>query len=149
MTMDNNDKFSLANLTTDPAFNFLNKFLFNEDNDSESWSSPYNDLTNNTTYCDELAYCSNFKNCNDFSMLSLNIQSLSAKYNEFHEFISNMLLHNCAPDVICLQELWQFPNNVNFSINEYHPLVYKLRHNNVQGGGVGIYVKKKSEIFPP
>ena len=53
------------------------------------------------------------------------------------------IMHGCrsAPDVICIQELWQFPDNASFKLNGYHPLIYKLRRNNVQGGGVGIYVK--------
>jgi hypothetical protein len=53
------------------------------------------------------------------------------------------LRHKCAPDVICIQELWQFPDSVNFNLYDYHPLIYQLRSNNVQGGGVGIYVNKK------
>jgi exonuclease III len=51
--------------------------------------------------------------------------------------------NNCAPDVICLQELWQFPADVRFKLNGYHPLICTLRRNNVQGGGVGIYLKEK------
>jgi exonuclease III len=50
-------------------------------------------------------------------------------------------LSNKAPDIICLQELWQFPSDVNFNIQGYHPLICKLRLNGLQGGGVGIYVK--------
>jgi exonuclease III len=52
-----------------------------------------------------------------------------------------MYTNECAPDIICLQELWQFPSVVDFNLNGYHPLIYTLRHNNVQGGGVGIFIK--------
>jgi hypothetical protein len=48
---------------------------------------------------------------------------------------------NTAPSIICVQELWQFPNTLSFSLPGFHPLEFKLRRNNVQGGGVGIYVK--------
>jgi hypothetical protein len=78
-------------------------------------------------------------------MLTLNIQSLPAKFSEFSEFISLMANNHCSPDIICLQELWQFPANVNFKLKGYHPLMYSLRRNNVQGGGVGIYLKDKFE----
>jgi hypothetical protein len=94
-------------------------------------------------YLDEYTYHSNFKNCPDFTMLTLNIQSLPAKFTEFSEFISLMSLNNCAPDIICLQELWQFPADVNFKLKGYHALIYSLRRNNVQGGGVGIFLKDK------
>jgi len=49
---------------------------------------------------------------------------------------------DCAPDVICLQELWQFPVYANFTLPGYNSLEYKLRNPNTQGGGVGIYIKK-------
>jgi Reverse transcriptase (RNA-dependent DNA polymerase)/Endonuclease/Exonuclease/phosphatase family len=147
--MDNDMQFSIDNLASDPKFNFLNTVLQNDD-ENDSWESPYDNLTNNSVYCDELSYYANYKNCNDFSMMTLNIQSLPSKFNEFNEFVSMLNLNHCSPDVICLQELWQFPDTVDFSINDYHPLIYKLRHNNVQGGGVGIYVKKslKFSLLP-
>jgi len=72
--------------------------------------------------------------------MTFNIQSISAKFSDFCELISLFNDSNCSPDVICLQELWQFSPFMNLSLNGYHPLCYKLR-NNAQGGGVGIYVK--------
>jgi hypothetical protein len=48
--------------------------------------------------------------------------------------------NNCSPDIICVQELWHIPDNVNYVLPGYHPLVCTLR-NSAQGGGVGIYVK--------
>jgi exonuclease III len=73
--------------------------------------------------------------------MSFNIQSISAKFSEFFNFVALLQSNNCAPDVICLQELWQFPNDVNFSLPGYHPLVYELRKGGVQGGGVGIFIR--------
>ena len=74
-------------------------------------------------------------------MLSFNIQSLPAKFSEFRELINMLFLQNCAPDVICLQEIWRIPDPDFFTISGYHPLVYKSRHINTQGGGVGLFVK--------
>jgi hypothetical protein len=54
--------------------------------------------------------------------------------------ISLMIQNNCSPDIICIQELWHIPDNVNYILPGYHPLVCTLR-NSAQGGGVGIYVK--------
>jgi hypothetical protein len=139
--MDDLMKHSIDNLATDPNFNFLNK-LSNSDDDDD-YLSPYENLANNSMYLDEHTYHTNFKNCPDFTMLTLNIQSLPAKFSEFDEFITLMSHNNCAPDVICLQELWQFPADVCFNLKGYHPLIFTLRRNNVQGGGVGIYLKEK------
>jgi hypothetical protein len=139
--MDNNLVYSVDNLASDPTFNFLTQLTHNED-DNLPGTSPYSDIVNNSVYSDELSFCSNYNNHNDFSMMTLNIQSLPAKFSEFSEFISLLNHNNCAPDVICLQELWQFPASINFNLNDYHPMVYQLRSNSVQGGGVGIYVKK-------
>jgi hypothetical protein len=52
--------------------------MFNEANDN-----PYDSLQISCTYYDENEYSFKFKNLKNFSMLSLNIQSLSAKFNEF------------------------------------------------------------------
>ncbi len=80
--------------------------------------------------------------CKDLLVLTINIQSITAKFNELEELLYNLSCSNVIPDVICLQELWQFPQNANFALRGYHPLVYKLRGNNTQGGGVGVYVKE-------
>ncbi|MFO0003632.1 MAG: endonuclease/exonuclease/phosphatase family protein, partial [bacterium] len=50
--------------------------------------------------------------------------------------------HNCAPDIICLQETWQIPNIELLSIPNYFPLECLVRHNNLQGGGVGMYFRE-------
>ena len=48
---------------------------------------------------------------------------------------------NSAPDIIALQEIWQFSPDASFPLPGYQPLFYKQRRNNVQGGWVGIYIK--------
>jgi hypothetical protein len=75
------------------------------------------------------------------SILTLNIQSLPAKFTEFSEWISFLQLSKSEPDIICLREIWQFPDHTLFNLPGYNELMYKSRRNNVQGGGVGIYVK--------
>jgi hypothetical protein len=75
-----------------------------------------------------------------FSVLSVNIQSLPAKFNKFAELIKAMQNDNTHPNVICLQELWKLANPDMYVLDGYHPLVFKSRANNVQGGGVGLYI---------
>jgi exonuclease III len=74
--------------------------------------------------------------------MTLNIQSLPAKFHEFSEMVKNMSIYKCEPDVICLQETWRIPDPDMFNIDGYHPPVFKLREN-MQGGGVAIYVKNQ------
>ena len=74
------------------------------------------------------------------SILSINIQSISAKFADLCSFISSLAANNCSPDIICLQEIWRIPGNEHLIIDGYHPLEFQCRRNNVQGGGVGIYV---------
>jgi hypothetical protein len=74
------------------------------------------------------------------SILSINIQSLPAKYSELKDLIEMFENKNCAPDVILLQEIWQIDNVNNFDLPNYYPLIYKCR-TNARGGVVGIYVR--------
>jgi len=43
-------------------------------------------------------------------------------------------------DLICLQEVWKVNDPKLFSIEGYHPLIFKCREG-ARGGGVGIYVR--------
>jgi hypothetical protein len=139
--MDSLNKFSLNNIANDVNFDFKHSlFSNNEDDDFDYSGSPY-DVTNiSCTYVDETDF-TKLKHVNNFKIMSLNIQSLPAKFSELKSLIACLQINNCEPDVICLQELWQFNTDVDFTIAGYHPLLYKLRNNNTQGGGVGIYAK--------
>jgi len=140
--MDNTHTYALNNLSIDPKFDFISsiKDTINED-DCEFFSSPYVDNLFACSYIDPLTFTTRFRNCDNFSILTLNIQSISSKFQEFSELIELLGNHNCSPDIICLQELWQFPTFANFTLPGYNALEFKLRGNNTQGGGVGIYVK--------
>jgi exonuclease III len=49
---------------------------------------------------------------------------------------------NCSPDFILLQEIWQPHCPTLFPLCNYNQPDFKLRSHNVQGGGVGVYIKK-------
>ncbi|MBM3939040.1 MAG: endonuclease/exonuclease/phosphatase family protein, partial [Sphingomonadales bacterium] len=104
--------------------------------------SPYFSTKFDCSYTSEAEFILNFTKNTELKILTFNIQSLSAKFAQFSTFIQNLTFNDCSPDIICLQELWQFPDTVAFNLNGYHPMVYKLRSNSVQGGGIGIYVKR-------
>ena len=108
--------------------------------------SPYSNLQVQCNYFDENQFASKYFNSNKFSIMSFNIQSLPSKFDEFQELIQNFQINKCEPDIICLQEIWQIVHSSAFSLDDYNPIEYKLRSNSTQGGGVGIYIKKISNI---
>jgi hypothetical protein len=72
--------------------------------------------------------------------MSLNVQSLPAKFSELTDLLNHFHSKNFLPEIILLQEIWQIPDPNIFQLNHYQPLIYKCRAIN-RGGGVGIYVK--------
>ena len=79
-------------------------------------------------------------NNENLSLLSLNIQSLPAKFNEFSDLLNDLSLSKINPDLICLQETWQIPDPSLFKIPNYQPIEINSR-SLARGGGVGIYIK--------
>ena len=96
----------LDNVRTDPRFDFLSLFNSVEDDDPvpdsffiNNQCSPYSNLNLSCTYL-ELEKLPDINN-SKFNVLSLNIQSLPAKFNEFSDFISQFSNADSCPDVIC------------------------------------------------
>ena len=134
----------LDNINSDPQFNFLSFFTAEDEDNSvpdsffiNNQCSPYSNINLNCSYLD----VENLKDLeiNKFSVLSLNIQSLPAKFAEFSDLISQFPTNLC-PEIICLQETWKIIDNSFFPLANYHMLETNLR-SETRGGGVGIYVK--------
>ena len=95
-------------------------------------------------------FCKEFHTkCDSFSILSLNIRSLTGKLNDFKDFLNEINRDGFSFSVIGLQELWNIPPCLNTNIENFHPLVHKIRNstninrcNNI-GGGVGFYISSK------
>lgn len=87
-------------------------------------------------------YLQKFKN--DFSVLSLNIQCLSAKYNHLCAFLKDLDDHNFRFSAICLQETWlrKTDNTTLFDMPGYQSV--HLNASCSTHGGLVIYV---SELF--
>ncbi len=98
-----NNNFSINSLSANPNFNFLNTLSSQDENDGdfEFNDSPYQTSDIVCEYIDPVSYASSFKNLTDVSILSLNVQSLAAKFCELKELISSLLTFNCAPDQCC------------------------------------------------
>ena len=87
-------------------------------------------------------------NTNSFSILSSNIQSINAKFNELEMFVEDLLSINFNFSVICLQETWKADND-DFSkkkFDGYDCITQGKKCSNK--GGLLIYVdnKYKSEV---
>ena len=98
----------MADLMSYPRFDFLRQFLSNdcEQNPNsninlfnEATDNPYDNLSIKCNYFDEAQYICEHRNLKKFSLLSLNTQSLPAKYNELCEFIYSLHNANCSPVV--------------------------------------------------
>lgn len=136
-----NNAFSIDSLTVNPSYDFLKNLHSSNDNDYDYEDSPYNMNVFDCTYMDLGNYLNSYSNNPNITIMSVNIQSLSSKFSELNEIINALDLKNTSPDIICLQELWNIPFNHNFSIQGYNKLIYKIRSEGVQGGGIGFYVK--------
>ena len=93
------------------------------------------------SYYDEDIFCKKEQIKKQFLCVSLNIQSIAAKFNEFQIFLNHMFSQRVFPDVIAIQETWSIHHSGDFKIDGYN-LFTKTRTNG-RGGGVGIYVKQK------
>jgi len=145
--MANSIQFSLAELSNNPKFNFLNS-IKNTNSDSKDFldiediDSPYSPDKFTCNYYDETQYAAKYQNSNKFSIMTFNVQSLPSKFSEFKDFIENLASKNCKPDVICIQEVWNITDTDLFSLTDYHPPCFKLRSKS-NGGGVGVYVSSQ------
>jgi hypothetical protein len=141
------NNFSLDNLATDPNFDLIQVFKNNSTDDSNMFfnldnsDSPYSSSNFNCKYYDIDSACTKLNDDKRISIISINIQSLSAKYCELLELVNIFSEKNCCPDFILLQEIWQVTDPKIFSLPNYQPLIFKCRERG-QGGGVGIFVKK-------
>ena len=135
---------SLNNILSDPRFNFLSLFEeeIEEDPVPDSFFinnhfSPYANINISCNYIDILNL--NELKQGKLNIMSLNIQSLPAKFNEFSELIQEFRLCNTCPDVVCLQETWNVIDTSMFPLVNFHPLETNLRQN-ARGGGVGLFI---------
>ena len=78
-------------------------------------------------------------NTNKFSLVSLNIRSIGNKINELANFLHNPYSDKLL-DCLAIQEIWNVPAGVEYSIDGFHPLICKTRDlkglsGNIGGGG--------------
>ena len=141
--MEVNGKFGIDSIDSNPNFNFLSKISDNDNDDELLFNnpdfSPYSELEFNCSYIGPDHFT--LKDSDNLAVLSLNIQSLPAKFNELSDMLNELSTNNFTPEVICLQEIWKIIDPSLFQLDNYQTIEINTR-DNTRGGGVGIYVKK-------
>jgi hypothetical protein len=135
--------FNIGSLSDDPNFDFINLINSNLNNDSDDSSlrfldsaedSPYNPNSFSCSYVDANSLCNFYSKSKNVSIMSLNVQSLQAKFLELQDLLNHTSSLGFLPDIILLQEIWQVPDASLFILNSYQPLFFKCRERG-QGGG--------------
>ena len=128
--MDSTLNFSLGSINVNPNLNFLNILSSNNKNDQYDFldtndaDSPYSNSKFSCYYFHDLDFVNKYKGDKRLKILSLNMQSILSKFSEFKDWISFLDQSDCSPDIICLQELWNIPNDDFGKLPGYHPLIY-------------------------
>ena len=136
--MEDNSGLGIDEIDSNANFNFINKILqndLNSDNDflfSNNEFSPYSEINFNCSYInpDQIHHI----NTNNLSVMSLNIQSLPAKFNELSDMLAGFYQFNFSPDIICLQETWQIIDPLLFNLPNYQNITLNTR-SSARGGG--------------
>ena len=142
--MGDNTGLGISEIDSNPNFNFINKIIQNDDSPDNDFLfnntdfSPYSEINFNCSYINP-EQIHNLNNSN-LSVISINIQSLPAKFNELSDMLSQFNQANFNPDVLCLQETWQISDPSLFNLPNFQNIILNTR-SNARGGGVGIYVK--------
>ncbi len=135
-------------IAANPNLDFISKYI-NKEQDNELFQdfnkSPYSEVKIGSSYVDTNTLT--ITNKNSLSIMSFNIQSLPAKFNEFKDLICLLNTLNKSPDIICLQETWHISDPDLYDLDDYLPLHFNNRCNH-KGGGAGIYVKKTLNYRP-
>ena len=82
------------------------------------------------------------KHISEFTILSLNVQSLHAKIDQLKILIYDLAQHNLYFNIICVQETWLSQDfNVDLIQLEHYTFIYKAKTSS-EHGGVGFYIYK-------
>ena len=143
MIQDDN-LLGLGSILADNKFKF-NTVFQNENGigneDINIFDSPYENCFLNCAYYSEDEFANCFKDTKLTSLLSLNIQGLASKFNNFQEFLNELACHKFSFDIIGLQEIHSIINKDFFKLNGYHELINKNRVLS-RGGGVGFFLSE-------
>jgi hypothetical protein len=108
-------------------------------------------LINHSPYVNNESLINILKSKNDIlKCISLNVQSINAKFNEFKIYIQHLYENGCSFDIICLQETWlKDGSDTSLLQLDGYKSIYQCCKSTMHGG-LAIYVKNdiKYEIIP-
>jgi len=101
-------------------------FDLNQDiiNNNESDSIEHDSI--DCKYYDEQPMISSFSSSKNPVAVSINIQSLSSKFEKFSDMISNFEQNNLFFNVIAIQETWDIKNVNSLTLPSFHEFILKL-----------------------
>ena len=126
----NNDNDRILNIQNNNNLNFFSKVQ--QDND-EFMINPYDDLNMSCQYSNIKETIENMKNKKGLKIISWNIRSLQANFNQFKDFIDSFNREGCCLDIICLSEIWILKNIEFYNLENFN-FVYKMRNLSTGGG---------------
>ena len=103
------------------------------DNDSDD-VNPYNELIIDSSFYDVESFINKFKTSPKPLFLSINVQSLSSKYEKLKNLIQTLGINGLSVDIIALQETWTIKYPQLLTIPGYQNLFY-LNRQKGRGGG--------------
>jgi hypothetical protein len=135
--LDDNDFIVALNLNQDlDFFTMYNR----EHRDPEIDDDPYFGINVSSKYYDIHSLSSSIHVKKSPVYISINIQSLQSKYEQFLQEINELEQKGIEIEVIALQEIWDMKYPELFPLPGYKPLICKTRVG-MRGGGVGFYIK--------
>jgi hypothetical protein len=111
----------------------------------------YENVMIESSFYDVDSFTSKFKNSKQLIFLSVNIQSINAKYDNLKEIVTKLNANNIPVEILALQETWAVKYVNLIDLPGFQRLIYKNRTMG-RGGSVGFYVKNGlsvKQIEPP
>ena len=131
----------IFNIQNNDNFNFFSKVQQDVNlNNPDLNINPFDDIDLLCQYANINETIEKMKNKKGIKMISWNIRSLQANFNEFKEFIDLLQRGGCFLDIICLTEIWILKDNDFYNLENFN-FVNKMRRQS-SGGGVAFYVRK-------
>ena len=117
--------------------NNFHRLLYDDNEDFDI----YKEIDLDSSYYSPDQFCEKFNNSKNISILSINLQSINAKFSSLSYLIYFWKEKGVIFDIICIQECYSIVIPSIFEISLYHPIVFKTRSTFV-GGGVAYYINK-------
>ena len=93
--MDHDNLLSPDIVENDLNYDFVRK-LSNIDSSNINFDNPFYEINFDSRYFEELEFCEKYRNNDNLSLITWNIQSLNSKFEGLLEFISNLNNFNAA-----------------------------------------------------